>query len=133
MLKVSTSSSYGTPADEIDPRVFKKALENGDRVESPDLKYPIETVLRQGFAPEGIVETAQEMDCDLIVMGTHGRSGMSRLVMGSVAENVLPRACCPVLIVKAGQRAADASKQPADPMATVPYYRSRERSWSRTS
>ena len=114
--------SYGTPADEIDPRVFKKALENvRERIESPDLKYPVETVLRRGFAPEGIIEAAQEMDCDLIVMGTHGRTGLSRLLMGSVAEHVLPKASCPVLMVKAGQReAAQKSEQPVDEMATVP-------------
>ena len=90
-------------------------------IEGPDLKYPVESVLTQGFAPEGIIETAQEMDCDLIVMGTHGRTGLSRLLMGSLAEHVLPRASCPVLMVKAGQRpAAGASKQSADEMATVP-------------
>ena len=113
--------SYGTPADEIDPRVFKKALDKvRERIEGPDLKYPVKTVLSRGFVPEVITETAQEMDCDLIVMGTHGRSGLSRLLMGSVAEHVLPKASCPVLMVKAGQRAAAvASKHTADTLATV--------------
>ena len=38
--------------------------------------------------------------CDLIVMGTHGRSGLSRVLAGSVAEEVLRKAACPVLVVK---------------------------------
>ena len=62
------------------------------RVDGPDLKYPVETLLRRGYAAEGIIETAEEVGCDLIVMGTHGRTGLTRLLMGSVAENVLPKA-----------------------------------------
>ncbi len=114
--------SDGTPAAEVDPRVFKEALENvRKRVDGPDLKYPVETLLRQGFAPEGIIETAEEMGCDLIVMGTHGRTGLSRLLMGSVAENVLPKASCPVLVVKTGQRtSALTSNRPAEELLTVP-------------
>ena len=47
-----------------------------------------------------ILHMAHEMNCDLIVMGTHGRKGLSRLLMGSVAEEVLRKAQCPVLVVK---------------------------------
>jgi nucleotide-binding universal stress UspA family protein len=47
-----------------------------------------------------IVETAQEIAADLIVMGTHGRSGLTRFVMGSVAEQVLRRAPCPVMTIR---------------------------------
>jgi nucleotide-binding universal stress UspA family protein len=47
------------------------------------------------------VRVAEEGGCDLIVMGTHGRTGLRRLVMGSVAEEVLREAPCPVLSVKA--------------------------------
>lgn len=50
-------------------------------------------------APE-IVHLAKEENVDLIVMGTHGRSGLTRLLMGSVAEHVVRRAECPVLTVK---------------------------------
>jgi nucleotide-binding universal stress UspA family protein len=47
-----------------------------------------------------IVELAGELKADLIVMGTHGRSGLSRLLMGSVAEYVMRHAPCPVLTVR---------------------------------
>jgi nucleotide-binding universal stress UspA family protein len=47
-----------------------------------------------------IVRTAREAHCDLIVMGTHGRTGLSRLLKGSVAEEVARKAPCPVLSIK---------------------------------
>jgi nucleotide-binding universal stress UspA family protein len=51
-------------------------------------------------AAEEILRVAAKEKCDLIVMGTHGRTGLSRLLMGSVAEVVVRRAPCPVLTVK---------------------------------
>lgn len=47
-----------------------------------------------------IIQYAKEHDVDLIVIGTHGRSGLVHLLMGSVAENVVRKAPCPVLTVK---------------------------------
>lgn len=47
-----------------------------------------------------ILRVADEIRCDLIVLGTHGRTGLSRLLMGSAAEQVLRRAKCPVLTVR---------------------------------
>ena len=47
-----------------------------------------------------IVQTATELRADLIVIGTHGRTGLSRLLMGSVAEQVIRNATCPVLTAK---------------------------------
>ena len=56
--------------------------------------------LRQGKPADEILAAAREWNADLIVLGTHGRSGVSRLVMGSTAESVLRRTPCPVLVVK---------------------------------
>ncbi|KWK49259.1 universal stress protein UspA [Burkholderia stagnalis] len=50
-----------------------------------------------------ILIVAKEIDADLIVMGTHGRRGFRRLVLGSVAERVLRRAACPVLLIPASR------------------------------
>jgi nucleotide-binding universal stress UspA family protein len=113
--------SYGAPGADVDLRVFMEALENmRKRVDGPDLKCPVETMLRRGYAPEGIIETAEDMGCDLIVVGTHGRTGLSRVLMGSVAEHVLAKASCPVLMVKAGQRwSALASNHPAEELINV--------------
>ncbi|HUJ62249.1 MAG TPA: universal stress protein [Kofleriaceae bacterium] len=61
---------------------------------------PVDTVLERGSpAYRAIVAHARQGKFDLIVMGTHGRSGLSRWVMGSVAEQVLRHAPCPVLLV----------------------------------
>ncbi|WP_374412942.1 universal stress protein [Hydrogenophaga sp.] len=49
---------------------------------------------------EGVIETAQAEGCDLIVMASHGRQGVSALVLGSVAQKVLTHTRLPVLIVK---------------------------------
>ena len=59
----------------------------------------IEAVVREGNTPSEILEQANGMKADLLVIGTHGRSGFERLVLGSVAEKVLRKANCPVLTV----------------------------------
>ena len=62
-------------------------------------------VLRTSDAPaEAIVKYAGEQPIDLIVIGTHGRSGITHVLMGSVAEKVVRGAPCPVLIVRPGGR-----------------------------
>ncbi len=56
--------------------------------------------LEEGDAATEIVDAAKESKSDLVVMGTHGRTGLRRMLMGSVAEAVLRKAPCPVLTVK---------------------------------
>jgi len=55
--------------------------------------------LRQGSAWRNILDVAAELDADLVVMGTHGRSGIERVLIGSVAEKVVRMSPVPVLIV----------------------------------
>jgi nucleotide-binding universal stress UspA family protein len=69
----------------------------GLRLPTPGL--PIETEVVAGAAPEMIILTAAESGADLIVMSTHGRAGLIRLLYGSVAEAVLRGATVPVLLV----------------------------------
>uniref|UniRef100_UPI003BEF3A4F universal stress protein n=1 Tax=Burkholderia arboris TaxID=488730 RepID=UPI003BEF3A4F len=64
--------------------------------------------------PHRIVRLADETEADLIVMGTHGRRGVQRLFLGSVAERVLRLATCPVLMIPANCP----SEQPAKTAAT---------------
>ncbi len=67
------------------------------------IQAPMVTVehrLRDGEPAGVIVETAAETGADVIVMGTMGRTGLTRLVMGSVAEETLRHAPCPVLTVR---------------------------------
>ncbi|HUO85779.1 MAG TPA: universal stress protein [Thermoanaerobaculia bacterium] len=60
----------------------------------------VESVLREGYPPDVIVETAQEHEADLIAMGTHGRTGLAHLLLGSTAERVVQHAPCPVITVR---------------------------------
>jgi nucleotide-binding universal stress UspA family protein len=60
----------------------------------------VETKIVEGFPPEEILEQARHVGADLIAMGTHGRSGLDRLVLGSTAERVLANAPCPILTVR---------------------------------
>lgn len=71
-----------------------------DAVAVPDSHVPVERRLLAGDPADAIVRLAQTEDVDMIVMGTHGRRGLSRLLMGSVAETVVRAAPCPVLTVK---------------------------------
>lgn len=57
-------------------------------------------MLRTGDARDIIVNTALEVGADLIIMGTHGRRGLRRALLGSVAESVLRHAPCPVLAIR---------------------------------
>jgi nucleotide-binding universal stress UspA family protein len=57
-------------------------------------------LLRTGTAAEEIAQTATDEHADLVVVGTHGRTGLNRLMIGSVAERVVRVAPCPVLTVK---------------------------------
>ena len=52
------------------------------------------------FAGEGIIEAAQDFGADLIVMGSHGRSGLGRLLLGSQTSNVLAHSKIPVLVTR---------------------------------
>jgi nucleotide-binding universal stress UspA family protein len=56
--------------------------------------------LREGKPADEILAAAREWVADAIVIGTHGRSGVSRLVLGSTAESVVRNAPCPVLVIK---------------------------------
>jgi nucleotide-binding universal stress UspA family protein len=74
----------------------------------------IETALLAGRAARQIIAYARDKGVGLIVLGTHGRSGVSRALVGSVAEGVVRLAPCPVLTVPAGQRAERAAPAPAE-------------------
>jgi nucleotide-binding universal stress UspA family protein len=57
-------------------------------------------LLLEGVASDRIVRAARARHADVIVMGTHGRTGLSRLFLGSVASRVVSQASCPVLTVR---------------------------------
>jgi nucleotide-binding universal stress UspA family protein len=62
----------------------------------------------EGIPFQAIIETAESRDIDLIVMGTHGRTGLTHVLMGSVSEKVVRLAPCPVLVTRGTSEAAGA-------------------------
>lgn len=68
------------------------------QVKGPNLHT--HTVLTEGIPFLQILRAAKRLRCDLIVLATHGRTGLIHAIMGSVAENVIRRAPCPVLTVR---------------------------------
>ena len=56
--------------------------------------------VRSGVAVDAILKLATEEGCDLIIIGTHGRGGLSRFLLGSVADRVVRLAPCPVMTVR---------------------------------
>lgn len=73
-----------------------RAVKDAAQKEGVDVK----AFVMSGKPAEAIIQTAGERKADLIVVGSHGRTGVERLLMGSVAERVIVLASCPVLIVK---------------------------------
>jgi nucleotide-binding universal stress UspA family protein len=65
-----------------------------------DFTVPVETAIIEGSPSAEIVRYAEREACDLVVMGTHGRGGIDRLLLGSVAEKVVRGSNVPVLTVR---------------------------------
>ncbi len=60
----------------------------------------IEAIVTQGIPFAEIISTAKEKDIDMVVIGSHGRTGLSHMMLGSVSEKVVRKAPCPVLTVR---------------------------------
>jgi nucleotide-binding universal stress UspA family protein len=111
---------YGEGAVPLDPETFRaEAKVKLDSLEPPAPGMALERRLTEGDPAAEILRQAREIDADLIVMGTHGRTGLARLLMGSVAEQVVRQAPCPVLTVRTPMAEAVAIPVGA-PLATVP-------------
>jgi universal stress protein A len=104
------------------PEIYVTVDQMNDLVEQERLRVaklalsmtgiPVDYQARSGAPGPEIVLVAEQIQADLIVMGTHGRSGISRILMGSIAEHVLRHAHCPVLTVKPGK----SERMPTDEM-----------------
>jgi nucleotide-binding universal stress UspA family protein len=90
---------YGPPPESY----LDHLLEELRRQRPSDPTVRVQNLLVEGAPAAAILRAARETACDLIVMGTRGRAGLGRLLLGSVAEGVVRRACCPVLTVRGPQ------------------------------
>jgi nucleotide-binding universal stress UspA family protein len=88
-----------------------------NRMKIPDAQIRAERRLEEGDPVTQILRVAGEENCDLIVIGTHGRTGLGRLLMGSVAEQVVRKATCSVLTVKTPQCRVSSSEELASAAA----------------
>jgi nucleotide-binding universal stress UspA family protein len=72
----------------------------------PESGLAVTTDLRYGDVPTAILDYADEIGADLIVMSTHGRGGIARWLLGSVASKIVQSAHCPVLLIRPGEQPA---------------------------
>ena len=100
---VDVPSEFYGEAPGIVEDLIKKAKTYAENVkkqaEAAGIKT--ETFIREGEAYQAITDIAKEQNINTIVMGSHGRTGLKRLLMGSVTEKVIGYSPCPVLVVKA--------------------------------
>lgn len=97
-----------SPMPEWLPKLRLLCHEKLAALPSPDLAARCPAIIRadrEGPAIHEILEYAAHQKIDLIVLATHGRTGLKHLVMGSVAENVVRSAACPVLTIRGSESA----------------------------
>ena len=111
------SASMHMPIKELQERMKRESQALVERWLQSDIPQGVEarTVLREGFPPDEIVVEAD--DHDLVVIGTHGRTGADRVVLGSVAERVVRRCKVPVLVAPGVAR--DAGRRVDSPFENV--------------
>ncbi|MGL4464470.1 MAG: universal stress protein, partial [Planctomycetia bacterium] len=88
---------------ELNQALEKKALETMEQMPPAELAVagvPIVRAIRHGVPFHEIEKYAKEIEADLLVLATHGRTGLAHFLLGSVAERVVRTAPCPVLTVR---------------------------------
>jgi nucleotide-binding universal stress UspA family protein len=111
-------AAYAEGFPPIDPdEVVRDARRQLEALDVPLTTTPAERRLEVGNPIEVILHVARDLHADLIVMGTHGRTGLRRLLMGSVAEQIVRRATCPVLTMTSPFVAAEPEAEPQPALA----------------
>ena len=98
---VDTSGMSLSRAEEVYDETEKKTEASLDKIKKSILDMDISIkIIHNSSTIDGILSFVDKNDIDLVVMGSHGRSGFKKLVLGSVASAIVTRAPCPVLTVK---------------------------------
>ena len=124
-LVAQTAGSGGPGLGDVSAPIDPEPVLEAEREEAEDYLDALVARLRvqhvevavdrpEGPAEDVIVQRARDLDVDLIAMTTHGRSGLGRLVFGSVADAVLRHAPCPVLLIRV-HRTSDDDDESATP------------------
>jgi nucleotide-binding universal stress UspA family protein len=119
VMEPPTIYGEGELVASFDNSDVEEARQQLEAIVPADGSVPCEHKLMRGHAAEDILRAAETSGADLIVMGTHGRTGLAHLLMGSVAENIVCKAHCPVLTVKQPQ-ASDSASAIASPLPYPP-------------
>jgi nucleotide-binding universal stress UspA family protein len=115
VLSVVDSRDVSHSAPAISPEQVQQTLrdraesvveEVADRAEAAGVT--VVTAVEPGIPDDVVVEYAADEDCDLIVMGTHGRTGLERYLLGSVTERTVRRSSVPVLTIRGTDEDEDA-------------------------
>jgi nucleotide-binding universal stress UspA family protein len=102
---VNSNMVVGTNESGVSPQqIMDELRKEGKEIMSRTVQHlgggsEILEFFAEGKPHEEVIKTAQDWGADIIVMGSHGRTGIKRLLMGSVAENVLRHSKCPVLVI----------------------------------
>lgn len=101
-LPYATIGNYGVYNEELVEEMREQTKEMLEEVKTKlkELPNPTRIDMLEGHAGEMIVEFAKENDCDLIIMGNRGLSGLKELFLGSISHYVVQRSHCPVFVVK---------------------------------
>jgi nucleotide-binding universal stress UspA family protein len=101
--KESVSIEAGPTREESEIILLKEAKETVEQlIKMYNGAKKLYKFIPEGFPNEEILNIAKEWEADMIVMGTHGRTGLSHLFSGSVAEHVVHHACIPVMVIPPG-------------------------------
>lgn len=93
--------TYEEATSRLQPASYRQRLWDELHLDlPPGLDVQVDCTLSEDDPVTAIVRTATERKCDLIVLGSHGRTGLKRLLEGSIAEEIMRASPCPVLVVK---------------------------------
>ncbi len=110
IIAAAWSEVYAFDTSELRERLRQTAETELARLAAQITDVPVTTEVIVGSPARAITGRTAEPDIDLVVMGTHGRSGMSHLLLGSVAERVVRSARCPVLTVREARAAEEVTE-----------------------
>jgi len=112
LLHVIPNLNYFTPYESfltpenlvlIEKNIEKEIEKDFEKIVK-NIDMPVKKIIKTGVTFVEITDYVKEENIDLVVMGTHGRSGIEHILIGSVAEKILRRSPCPVLTVRPKER-----------------------------
>ncbi|MDX1596264.1 MAG: universal stress protein [Nitrosopumilaceae archaeon] len=101
--EIDTTGMNYSRAQEASEKIDDKTKDDLNKIkESQDIDNinVLTNIIHNDSKVNGVLSYAEKNDVDLIIMGSHGRSGFKKLVLGSVASGVMAKASCPVMVVK---------------------------------